>query len=168
MNRVVVLGCSGSGKSTLARALAERTGIPAYHLDQMYWQPGWVPHPDPAVFRESVDAVVSQERWILDGGFFDAAGPLRFARAECVVMFDLPTPVCLYRVIKRWWTFRGSTRPDLATGCPEKFDPMFLWYIITYRKIQTPKGDALIAQHFKGRMIRIRTEAERMAFLASV
>lgn len=165
MNRIIVLGCSGSGKSTLVRALAKQTGIPAFHLDQMYWQPGWTPHPDLSVFRETVDRVVSGERWILDGGFYDAAGPLRFARADCIVIFDLPTRICLYRVLKRWWTFRGETRPDLAPGCPETFDPAFLWYIMTYRSRQTPKGDALIAQHFKGRIVRIRSEAERVAFM---
>ena len=83
-------------------------------------------------------------------------------------MFDLPTLLCLYRAIRRWWTFRGETRPDLAPGCPEKFDPSFLWYILTYRSRQSPKGEALIAQHFKGRIVRIRSEAGRDEFLKSL
>ncbi len=167
MNRIVVIGCSGSGKSTLTRELAGRTGIPAFHLDQLYWQPGWVPHPDLASFRKSVDAIVAGDRWILDGGFYDAAGPARFERADSVVLLDLPTRTCLYRAVRRWWTYRGETRPDLAPGCPEKFDLEFYRYILSYRTKQTPKGDALLARHFKGRLIRIRTAADRAAFLAA-
>lgn len=92
MNRIAVIGCSGAGKSTLARELAARTGIPAFHLDQLYWQPGWKPHPDIAAFRGAVDAIVAGESWILDGGFFDNLGPARFERADVVVLLDLAAP----------------------------------------------------------------------------
>ena len=168
MNRIVVIGCSGAGKSTLARELAARTGLPAYHIDQMYWQPGWKPPADLGSFRRAVDEVVARERWILDGGFFDSAGPARFERADVVVLFDLPTALCLYRAIKRWLTYRGETRPDLAPGCPEKFDLEFYRYIATYRRKQLPQAEALIAAHFKGRVVRIRNEAERAAFVGAL
>lgn len=165
MERIVVIGCSGSGKSTLTRELAARTGIPAHHIDQLYWQPGWKAPADLAAFRKSVDTVVAGERWILDGGFFDSAGAKRFERAAVVVLLDLPMPLCLFRAIKRWWTYRGETRPDLAPGCPEKFDLEFYRYIMTYRSKQLPQAEALIGAHFKGRLVRIRNEAERAAFL---
>lgn len=45
MRRVAIIGCAGSGKSTLARRLAAKTGLPAVHLDQHYWRPGWVEPP---------------------------------------------------------------------------------------------------------------------------
>ncbi len=168
MNRIAVIGCSGAGKSTLARELAARTGIPVYHLDQLYWQPGWKPHPDIAAFREAADGIVASERWILDGGFFDSLGPARFERADVVVLLDLPTPLCLYRAVKRWLAYRGETRPDLAPGCPEKFDLEFYRYILTYRAKQMPQAQALIAQHFRGRLVRIRNDAERVAFLGAL
>jgi len=165
MNRIVVIGCPGSGKSTLTRELAARTGIPVFHLDRLYWQPGWKPHPDLTAFREAVDAVVAGDRWILDGGFFDSAGSARFERADTVLILDLPTSVCLFRAVKRWWTYRGDTRPDLPPGCPEKFDLEFYRYILTYRAKQTPRGEALIARHFKGRLVQIRQDADKTAFL---
>jgi adenylate kinase family enzyme len=165
MERIVVIGCSGSGKSTLTRELAARTGIPAHHIDQLYWQPGWKPHSDVTAFRISVDTIVAGDRWILDGGFFDTAGSARFERADVAVLLDLPMPLCLFRAIERWWTYRGETRPDLAPGCPEKFDLEFYRYIMTYRSKQLPQAEALIAAHFRGRLVRIRNEAERAAFL---
>ncbi len=168
MNRIAVVGCSGAGKSTLTRALAARTGIPAFHLDQLYWQPGWKPHPDSAAFRAAVDGIIAGERWILDGGFFDSLGPARFERADAVVLFDLPARLCLYRAVKRWLTYRGEARPDLAPGCPEKFDLEFYRYILTYRAKQLPQAQALIAQYFNGRLVRIRSDAERAAFLGAL
>lgn len=165
MNRFVVIGCPGSGKSTLTLDLAARTGIPAFHLDQLYWQPGWTPHPDLSAFRKAVDTIAAGERWILDGGFFESAGSARLERADAVVLLDMPTGVCLFRALKRWWTYRGETRPDLAPGCPEKFDLEFYGYILTYRTKQAPKGEALIAQHFKGQLIRIRKDSDKAALL---
>jgi adenylate kinase family enzyme len=168
MKRIAVIGCSGSGKSTLARELAARTGIGAVHIDQLYWQPGWKPHPDLPAFRGAIDRVVAGERWILDGGFLDSAGTARFERADTVVLFDLPTGLCLYRALKRWWTYRGETRPDLAPGCPETFDLAFLRFILNFRAMHLPQAEALLTRHFKGRLVRIRSEAERAAFLQTV
>ncbi len=165
INRIAVIGCSGSGKSTLTRELAARTGVPAYHLDQMYWQPGWKPPADVSAFRRAVDEIVARERWILDGGFFDSAGPARFERADVVVLLDPPTVLCLYRAVKRWLTYRGETRPDLAPGCPEAFDLEFYRYIVTYRAKQLPLAETLLARHFKGRVVRVRHEAERAQFV---
>jgi adenylate kinase family enzyme len=39
--RIVVLGNSGSGKSTLARRLGADLGIPAFHMDRLFWKPRW-------------------------------------------------------------------------------------------------------------------------------
>ncbi len=165
MDRIVVIGSPGSGKSTFARELAARTGASAVHLDQLYWQPGWKPPADLDAFRSAVNAVLAKDRWILDGEFFTSLSPERFARAEVMVLLDLPTTLSLFRAIKRWWTYRAETRPDLAPGCPEKFDLDFYRYIVTYRTKQLPKAAALIAAHFKGRLVRIRNHAERTAFL---
>ena len=45
MQRAMTAGGAGSGKSTLARWLAEQTGLPARHLDQVHWMPHWTPRP---------------------------------------------------------------------------------------------------------------------------
>src|SRR5678815_4451717 len=100
MQRVVVIGCSGSGKSTLARIIGETVGLPVYHLDRLYWQAGWQPHPDEDAFQEIVRDIVATDRWIIDGGFTRGSVE-RFSRADTVVLFDLPRGKCLWRVLKR-------------------------------------------------------------------
>ena len=37
MKKVMVIGCSGSGKSTFSRALHDKTNIPLYYLDMLFW-----------------------------------------------------------------------------------------------------------------------------------
>ena len=56
-----------------------------------------------------------------------------FARADTIIFLDYPTYKCLYRVLKRIWKYRGRERPDMPTGCKERFDFEFLHYVATFR-----------------------------------
>ena len=38
MKKVVVIGCGGSGKSVFSRSFAQITGLPLYHLDNIWWR----------------------------------------------------------------------------------------------------------------------------------
>ncbi len=42
MKRILVIGSGGSGKSTFAERLAQATGLPLIHLDEVYWKAGWI------------------------------------------------------------------------------------------------------------------------------
>ena len=68
MRRVSVVGTSGSGKSTLASSLADRLGADFLELDSVFHQADWVPLPTPE-FRRRVAAVVTGERWVIDGNY---------------------------------------------------------------------------------------------------
>ncbi len=97
------------------------------------------------------------------------AAELRLSRADTVVLFDLPTWLCLWRIIRRGLTLLGRTRPDMAPGCVEKLpDLEFLDYVRTYRKSRIPRREAEIAQHFSGELIRLRTPREVDDFIASL
>jgi len=145
--RVAIVGCSGSGKSTLAWALGARLALPVVHLDRLYWQPGWR-DPDPAVFAASLTEEIAKPAWILEGGYTSHDAGARFAAADLTILFDLPTRVCLSRVLGRWRRERGLVRADMAPGCPEKMDLEFLGYILSYRRKVFPK---------------VRTQIDRLA-----
>ncbi len=145
MQRVLVIGISGAGKSTLSRALAERTGLPLIHLDKEYWRPGWTITPR-AEWRPKVVELAARERWIMDGNF-DSSLDLRLPRADTLIWFDYPTPLCLWRAMKRVAKSYGRVRPDLAPGCPERIDFEFLKYIWQFNRIQRPRIIEQIARH---------------------
>jgi adenylate kinase family enzyme len=139
MRRVLVMGSSGSGKSTFARRLSQITGIPMVSIDAIYWQPGWRPS-DPSAFETSMTRAANQPSWIMDGNYVAAgAGVLRRARADTVFWFDLPRRVCMYGIMLRIAGSYGRVRPEMADGCPERFDAEFIRYVWTYRAQQRPK-----------------------------
>lgn len=130
MNRIVVAGVSaGAGKSTFARKLGRKSGIPVHHLDSYYWKPGWV-EAEEAEFRAAQEELTEGENWIIEGNY-TSTFDIRLARADTFIYLEVPLAVCVYRVLKRWLTNKGRTRPDMAEGCPEKMDVAFLKFIIT-------------------------------------
>ena len=116
MKRVMIVGQPGSGKSTLARALGEVTGLPVFHMDMIHWKPGWVERP----LAEKIpmaNEIESGRRWIFEGGL-SATYENRLARADTLVVLDVPLWRRSWRVFRRTWRDHGTTRPDLPENCP--------------------------------------------------
>ncbi len=125
MQRVMIYGGSGSGKSTLARDIGKITGLPVVHIDPMYFRAGWVQRPNSETTKLILAAVATQQ-WVFDGNHHSTF-PERIARADTVIFLDFPTWLRLWRVISRTLRYRGKTRPDMAPGCPERFDAEFIF-----------------------------------------
>jgi adenylate kinase family enzyme len=130
MKRVVVIGSGGAGKSTFSQKLGDATGLEVIHLDSLYWKPNWQKTPKDE-WERTVAELCGRESWIMDGNF-GGTRELRIIASDTVIFLDIPRYVCLYRVIKRAIRYRGRTRPDMATGCNEKFDLEFLSWIWNY------------------------------------
>lgn len=130
MKRIMVMGVSpGVGKSTFARKLGERLDINVYHLDALFWKPGWV---DSSLeeFASSQQGIVTLDKWIIEGNYSNTYD-IRAQNADTIIYLEFPLLVCLYRVFKRWILNRGKTRPDMGEGCKEKIDYEFLRFICT-------------------------------------
>jgi len=168
MRRILVIGNSGGGKTTLARRLGERLGLPVVHLDVLFWKPGWIDG-DPDEFRRAVTEAAAAEAWVIEGNFaysFD----VRMPRADTIVWID-PSPwMCLARAVWRALTYGdGQDRPDLPEGCPEKIDVAFYRYILSFRRNYHPRIEAALAAHgAHARLVRLRSDRESAAFLASL
>ncbi|MEJ1933397.1 AAA family ATPase, partial [Nostoc sp. NIES-2111] len=64
---------------------------------------------------------------------------LRLPVADTVIFLDFPRLLCLFRVIQRRWQYVGKSRPDMASGCPERLTWDFLKYVWTYPVTRSPK-----------------------------
>lgn len=136
MNKVIVIGSGGAGKSTFSRQLGERTGLPVFHLDALNWRPGWVATPKDE-WDELMNKLVRNEAWIIDGNYGRTLDT-RLKAADTIIFLDMPTSLCMYRVIKRRVMYHGRTRPDLNEGCPERLDLGFIRWIWSYRRTSRP------------------------------
>ena len=78
MKKIIVIGCPGSGKSTFSRELHERTRIPLYHLDMLFWNADKTTV-EKSVFIERLNELLDKDEWILDGNF-NSTMELRMSR----------------------------------------------------------------------------------------
>jgi len=67
MKKIALIGAGGTGKSTLAKELGEILKLPVYHLDTLYWKPGWVSTPTEEWEQVMVN-LVSKDK-LVDKGF---------------------------------------------------------------------------------------------------
>jgi adenylate kinase family enzyme len=167
MKRVLILGSSGSGKSTFARKLGEITGLPVVHIDQLYWEPGWVQAPKP-VYLERLHRALAQDRWIIDGNNSSTID-LRVPRADRIILLDRSRLTCLARVGYRIALSYGRVRPDMAPGCPEQIDWEFLKYVWNFQNKSWPEMLAAIDRHAAwDRATTLKSDTESAAFLAAL
>jgi len=132
MDRIAIIGSGGSGKSTLALQIAKQVDLPLFHLDRLFWKPGWVETPKPE-FSLIVEEVASKPRWIIDGNYSRTLD-MRLKVADMIIFLDFSKYLCLFRVIKRSFQNRNKDRPDITEGCKEKFDLEFYKWIWNFPK----------------------------------
>lgn len=120
--RIVVRGASASGKTTLARSISRARGIPHVELDGIYHQAGWTPLADDS-FRASIAGFMDDESWVVCGNYRKVTDPL-LARADTIVLFDLPRRTVMARVLRRS-IHRAARRKELWNGNKEQFSELF-------------------------------------------
>ncbi|MDQ0453710.1 AAA family ATPase [Rhizobium paknamense] len=136
--RIVVTGCSGSGKSTLSTALSRRFSLPYISLDRdVFWLPGWRLRPREEAI-ELMTAHAQGERWIMDGNSPRTMN-IRLNRADLVIWLRPPRHVSVSGILRRWWRYRGTVRPGMPEGCPEKIDWAFFSYVWNFERNEVPK-----------------------------
>ena len=158
MKKVIVIGCPGSGKSTVSRALHNKTGIPLYHLDMMYWNADKTTV-EKSVFLKRLSAVLEKDEWIIDGNY-GSTMELRMAACDTVIFLDYPICVCLDGIRER----RGKPRSDLPWIETEE-DAEFIEFIKSYDEQQKPKALELLEKYADKNIIIFKSREEADTFL---
>ncbi len=111
----------------------------------------------------------NNESWVIDGNYSKVEDVRRLTEADSIILLELNRFVCLHRILKRWWMYRGQTRPDMAEGCLEKVDWEFVRWVLHDGRSKKKKAyyDSIEEQYPK-KVIRIRTRKQQRAFLESL
>lgn len=161
MNRVIVIGCPGSGKSVFSRALSLKTGIPLFHLDNLYWNSDKTTV-DKAVFLQRLSDAMKGEQWIIDGNYLSTM-EMRLQACDGVFFLDYPLSVCLEGVRSRV----GRPRPDMP-WIEEGEDQEFIQFIENYASDSRPKVLALLEENRDKEIHIFKSRPEAESYLKSI
>lgn len=134
-DRIFLYGVTGSGKTTLAAEIAERTGLPLHRVDDLTWQPGWIPVPVDEQ-RRRFEAICTGERWVLDTAY-SSWRDVPMARAQLIVALDYSRWVSLSRLLRRT-LMRVVDHRAICNGNHETLrqavsrDSIVLWHFRTF------------------------------------
>lgn len=166
--RVLVYGVTGSGKSTLARQIGTVTGLPYCAIDDLTWEPGWVPV-SPEEQRRVVAAICDQPAWVLDaayGSWLDVV----LEKVDLVIALDYPRWFSLQRLIRRSLA-RSLDKQPICNGNYETLRSAFLqrdsilwWHFTSFRR-KRRRVQAWAADPAAPRLIRFRRVHETAAWL---
>ncbi len=161
MKRIMIIGASGSGKTTLARALGKSLNLPVIHIDPMYFTEGWVQRA-----REETEALIHEAiqapEWVFEGNCsstFDERAEL----ADLIVVLELGRVRRVLRTLWRSLRFYGRTRPEMASGCPERLNLEFHFgWVWNYDTNSRPKMEAFV-ERWQGRKPILKIASPKIA-----
>jgi len=139
MQRIWIIGSPGAGKTTFANIMGRKLNIPVYHNDRIFWKENWRERPANEQI-ETTKKIAANDKWIYEGNRFDHCQiDGRFNRCDTIIFLSVNRFTCLYRFIRRYHTYKGTVRPDIADGCIEKIDINIVKYIL----FEYPKKNSL-------------------------
>ena len=159
--RIIILGCSGSGKSTLAKGLQQRTGLPLFHLDNIWWNADRT-HITREEFDSRLQAVLRGDKWIIDGDYSRTYEP-RFLACDTVIFLDYSEEDCMKGITERV----GKERPDIP-WTEDRLDPALVELVSSYREENRPKVYALMAKYPDRQALIFETREQAQRWLSGL
>jgi adenylate kinase family enzyme len=113
LQRIHIIGGPGSGKSYAARHLSRRLGIPAYDLDDLFWDraaESYGARASEADRDARLMAITGEAAWVIEGVYYQSLRP-SFERADMI--FALQANVFLrdWRILKRFVSRKFGITP---------------------------------------------------------
>ena len=158
MKKIIIIGCPGSGKSRLSIELQKITGLPLFHLDNLFWNEDKTTV-ERSVFDQKLSEILKKSEWLIDGNY-SRTMELRLSECDAVIFLDFDTDSCLQGIAER----KGKPRPDMPWVETEE-DAEFIAFVRGFREEQRPRMLELLEKHGYKNIIVFRTREEAEEFL---
>jgi len=160
--KIMVLGPSGTGKTTVCSNLATKLKLTPLHLDSVYWKKDWESLNKEEFNIEMTSFLRKHKSWVIDGNYTNNKHfKYRLDLADIIIFLDFGTQNALQGIYKRAKDFKHQVRPDMAEGCVEGIDQIFLQYVAGFYKFKAKYLKALISKYSNKKQVLIfknRTE----------
>ena len=159
--KIMIIGSPGSGKSTFARKLRDKSGLPLFYLDMIKHKPGRT-----EILREEFNIklaeIIKMPEWIIDGNY-QRTLEVRMEKADTIILFDLPTEVCLDGAKARI----GTKREDLPwIETEETFEGEFKQWIEDFSEKQLPEIYSLLEKYRDKEIVVFRSREDADVFIS--
>ena len=160
MKRVSIIGCPGCGKSMFAGKLREKTGLPLYHLDNIWWKSDRT-HVSREAFDTALKDILNQNEWIIDGNYHRTM-EMRIKACDTVIFLDFDEQTCMGGIRERV----GKARPDMP-WTESSLDPELVTLVKGFRTEQRPEITELLDRYADKEIIVFRDRGEADRWLSS-
>ena len=158
--RIMIIGSPGSGKSTFARKLRDKTGLPLYYLDMIKHKPDRTTISSEE-FDKKLDEILNKDKWIIDGNY-QRTLEVRIEKSDTIILFDLPTEVCLEGAKSRI----GTKREDLPWIETEKtFESEFKQWIVEFSEKSLPEIYNLLEKYKDKEIVIFKSREDEKFYL---
>ena len=158
--KIIIIGCSGSGKSTFARRLHDVTGLPIYHLDNLFWKADRT-HISRDEFDARLNEYMQGNRWIIDGDY-SRTYEMRIAACDTVIFLDYGEEVCMQGITERV----GKVREDMP-WIEDELDPELVEMVQQYETQNKPRLQELFRKYPEKEVITFYNRDDAMKWLIS-
>src|SRR5205085_8316761 len=104
MNKICIIGSGGAGKSTLSLRMSATLNIPVFHLDTLFWKPGWRETSKPEFVKKVKKVIDSNDNWIIEGNYRSTFS-IRFEAADTIIFLDYKRHICVRQSFKRFFMY---------------------------------------------------------------
>ncbi len=163
--KIAILGITGAGKTTFSRMVQEKTGLPLFHMDALFWRGKWQEVSEQEYLQSHEEILKNNERWIIEG-WINPNMADRLKQADLIIYLDYPGWRVAFRYITRYFRHRKVARPELPKESVETFKFRRL-FISLFRGERPDIERSLTFAGDTSKIVRLKSPREIHAYLAS-